>query len=188
MAAAENVRSRGRVLRGQYVGVFRSQKGRIKGLFLRSDHEEYAINLPKHLCTALQDDFVPEAMIQVWAYREKDTWRGINVLPWGTAEARSHLSQRGASTALAAPPGPTATPICIQVCRKGACTKRGGKEIWQFLRSTIAANPELQHVSIEAAGCMKACKKGPNLRVLPDGKRISHVNPAVATNLLSAYQ
>ncbi|MBE7382013.1 MAG: (2Fe-2S) ferredoxin domain-containing protein [Leptolyngbya sp. SIO1E4] len=189
---AQGVRSQGCVLKGEYVGAFRSSKGKLKGLLLRSGSEEYTIKLPKYLRPILVRELTPESFIQVWAYPDDGIWRAVNVLPLPEAEAAALRAQVRESSQPSQPqaskPAPKTAEVCIQVCRKGKCFKQGSKHIWQMLQAEVEANPDLQHVSIEATGCLKACKKGPNLRVLPSGKLLSHVNASNALRVLSNHQ
>lgn len=211
-------RPQGRVLKGQYVGAYRSDKGKLKGLILKSAAEVYIIKLPKYLRPILVRELDPEMFVQVWAYPEQDRWRAINIMPlpeaeslalrqeWSelpediTSKAESRALQeewRDVATAndaailpeaIASPTDSPKAEVCIQVCRKGKCFKRGSKEIWRALETETAKNPDLQHVSIEAVGCMKACKQGPNIRVLPKGKVLHHVNQNKALSTLSECQ
>lgn len=190
----KGIAPQGRVLKGQYVGAFRSHKGKLKGLLLKSGGEEHAIKLPKYLRPILVRELLPEEFIQVWAYPDKETWQAINILPLPEAE-RLMLQQENESTRPLEPsshqpdrPSPQRAEVCIQVCRKGKCYKQGSREIWQTLQAEVEANPNLQHVSIEATGCMKACKKGPNLRILPSGKMMNSVSSGKALTVLSDYQ
>ena len=183
----------GRVLKGQYVGAFRSPKGKLKGLLLKSGGDEYAVKLPKYLRPILVRELVPETYIQVWAYPDEEIWRAINILPLPEAERLQLQQQESESPPSSDQPAHKSNPltpqraeVCIQVCRKGKCFKQGSREIWQTLQAEVEANPDLQHVSIEATGCMKACKKGPNLRILPAGKMMSSVSSRKALATLSA--
>ena len=186
----DGFRVQGRVLKGQYTGVFRSSKGKLKGLLLRSSTGEHAVKLPKYLRPILVRELVPETFIQVWAYPDKDIWRAINVLPLPDAEIPSlqqelaELPQQQQTNIPGKANIPRKAKVLVQVCSKGKCFKQGGRHILQVLQTAVETNPELQHVSVEGTGCMKACKKGPNLR-LPSGKIVSNLNPTNALAVLS---
>jgi (2Fe-2S) ferredoxin len=57
----------------------------------------------------------------------------------------------------------------------------------QSLENEIAADPSLQHVSVEGVGCLKACKKGPNLKLSNSKKVISGVTPENAIALVAKH-
>lgn len=169
----------GQVLKGQYLDAVRSEKGKLIGLRLHTPLGDCRIKLPKYLRPMLVRELMPGAFVQVWAYPEPGGWYAINILPLPAAEiAALGLSDRPAATASAAP------TACVQVCRKGTCCRRGSGELWQALEREIAVNPALSHVSLEATGCLKACKQGPNLRLPGTGQTISWARPEDAAALL----
>jgi hypothetical protein len=166
----------GQVLKGQYTGAYRSDKGKIKGLLLQVGAEEYAIKLPKYLRPMLVRELIPGEFVQVWAYLDDDRWRGINILPLPDGEA-DVLRQTWAAITPRAVDQPQR--LCIKVCTKGKCYKQGGRQIHSALQEAVEGNPDLGHVAIKATGCMKACKQGPNLR-LPNGRMLHRATPAEA--------
>ncbi len=188
-------RPQGQVLKGQYVGVWRSPKGKVKGLVLQAATATYSIKLPKYLRPMLVRELAQEIWIQVWAYPDAAIWRGINILPLPEAEALTlqksiarHQAVASSGTEVessVAPSLPTPQPLRVQVCTKGKCCKQGSQRLLQTLQAEIAAKPELAHIQLEATGCMKACKHGPNLRIAATGKHLRHVNVSSALALLS---
>jgi hypothetical protein len=195
--------SQGQVLKGRYVEPYRSNKGKLKGLQLQIGEATYTIKLPKYLRPMLARELAPMDFVQVWAYPDDDIWKAINVLPL-SAEETEALKQHWqefppesntpstAATDDSAQGNPASKPKakkqCIQVCRKGKCYKQGSKHIWSVLQSEIENNPDLQHISVEATGCMKACKKGPNLKVQPKGKLLTGMTPEQALDVLANCQ
>ncbi len=193
----------GQVLRGHYVGVFRSDKGKIKGLRLQTGSEIQVVKLPKYLRPILVRELVPGMPIEVWGYPEEAGWRGMNVMPWVSAPG----VDGDATGAIAAPkPGVMAADcrsapaslvpsgdrdpqtLRLQICTKGKCFKAGGQRILETLQAEVAANPDLRHVDIEAVGCLKACKSAPNLRLKPTDKLLSRMTPAAAKEWLAQCQ
>jgi hypothetical protein len=189
------ISTQGQVLKGRYIEPYRSRKGKLKGVVLQVGEVAYRIKLPKYLRPLLVRELEPGVFIQVWAYPDEDIWRAINVLPLPISEADilrlqwQKLSPKPAIVPSAATRSSTDTaPVkqqCIQVCRKGKCYKQGSKHIWSVLQAEVESNPDLQHISVEATGCMKACKKGPNLKVLPKGKMLSRMTPEQALDVLA---
>lgn len=169
----------GQVLKGQYRGVYRSDKGKIKGLLLQAGEAELTVKLPKYLRPMLVRELAPGDFVQVWAYPEDDRWRAINVLPLSQGEAEMLRQQWG--DLAPAPELAQASPkrMCIEVCTKGKCYKQGGRQIYNALQEAVESDPALAHVAIKGTGCMKACKQGPNLR-LPNGRMLHGVSPTEA--------
>jgi hypothetical protein len=175
----------GQVLKGQYAGAYRSDKGKIKGLLLQVGSTEYRIKLPKYLRPMLVRELSPGDLIQVWAYPEDDRWRAINILPLPDCEAAALRQQWSDLAPVADLAQPKQKRLCIEVCSKGTCFKQGGRQIYQALQDAVDDNPDLAHVSVKATGCMKACKHGPNLR-LPNGQMLHRARPADALARLAA--
>jgi (2Fe-2S) ferredoxin len=205
IASAQLQRPQGVVLKGQFTDVLRSPKGKIKGVCLQTETATYAIKLPKYLRPVLVRELTPGDFVQVWAYCEAERWRGINILPlaepeqialqasWQSRNPEPSSATLNVGTAAATPESsaqPSASPakpLCVQVCRKGKCFKQGGRQIMQSLENEIAADPSLQHVSVEGVGCLKACKKGPNLKLSNSKKVISGVTPENAIALVAKH-
>ncbi|MEO0406396.1 MAG: (2Fe-2S) ferredoxin domain-containing protein [Cyanobacteria bacterium P01_A01_bin.135] len=171
--------SRAQVLTGQYVGILRSPKGKIKGLWLRCGDEQHAITLPKYLRPMLVRELQADSALQVWALLEEGGWRAINIVPSTTPLPTSEAALPQANAL-----GKTVT-ACLQICGKGKCAKQGSWELERSLQAELAANPDLQHVSVQMVGCMKACKQGPNLRVASTGQVVHRANPSRARAALA---
>lgn len=169
----------GQVLKGQYIEAFRSSKGKIKGLWLQSGTQKCTVRLPKYLRPMLVRELEPGAFIQVWAYPDEGTWRGIHILPLTPQEVEALPIED-----ISLPTVTTSSPCQrIKVCSKGSCCKRGSSDIFQTLQQEVAANPELQNIEIESTGCLKACKRGPNVK-LPSGEIVSFAQPKMVKPLL----
>jgi hypothetical protein len=178
----------GEVLKGQYTHIYRSKKGKIKGLVLHSGTQTYTIKLPKYLRPLLVRELAPNMFLQVWAYPEKGIWQGLNLMPLSAAEISDLQATWEQGIPSPSVSQATPSPTCIKICRKGKCYKQGSRQIVAALEAEVASNPKLQHVSIEAVGCMKACKKGPNLKLANSGKLINRVTPEAALEILAEFQ
>jgi hypothetical protein len=184
----------GQVLTGKYVGGLRSEKGKLKGLRLQADRQEWAVKLPKYLRPMLVRELVPETWVQVWAYPDGDRWHAVNVMPLLSPPAADAIAPIPPAFTEAVPPAtpvaaPVATPappkpVRLQVCQKGKCCKQGSRELLRALQEQAAQDPALGHVVVEPTGCLKACKKGPNVRIAGQGKLLSHLSPDEAPALL----
>jgi hypothetical protein len=175
----------GQVLKGQYSGAYRSDKGKIKGLLLQAGKAEFTVKLPKYLRPMLVRELAPGDFVQVWAYPEGNRWRAINVLPLPQCEAETLRQQWGDLAPAPEPIQASPKRMCVEVCTKGKCYKQGGHQIYNALQEAVDRDPALAHVAIKGTGCMKACKQGPNLR-LPNGRMLHGASPAEALARLDA--
>jgi hypothetical protein len=65
----------------------------------------------------------------------------------------------------------------LQVCSKGSCRKRGAEQLQRQLESWAQDHGLAEQIIIQTTGCLKDCKKGPNVRLLPLGKQLSGFSP-----------
>ncbi len=75
----------------------------------------------------------------------------------------------------------------VLVCQKSNCWKRGGKEICQQLETAFCDRGLDNLVQIKKTGCLKKCKKAPNVVMMPDKTAYSNVNPKHIPNLLEKH-
>ena len=71
----------------------------------------------------------------------------------------------------------------VLVCKKSNCWKKGGKEVCQVLEEIYG---ECQ-IQVKTTGCLKQCKKGPNVVILPDKARYSRVKPQQIPTLVEKH-
>jgi hypothetical protein len=71
----------------------------------------------------------------------------------------------------------------LQICSKGSCRKRGAEQIQNQLETWVKEQDLGDRISVEATGCLKVCKQGPNLRLLPHGQKFRGVTPELMAAL-----
>ncbi len=72
----------------------------------------------------------------------------------------------------------------VLVCKSSDCCKRGARQLVQNLEKAVERYGLEERVQIETTGCMKRCKQGPNLVMMPQKVRHTRVNPEQAPELL----
>ncbi len=70
------------------------------------------------------------------------------------------------------------TQTKILVCQKSDCQKRGGAAVCKALENALNARGLGEQVTVQGTGCLKQCKAGPNIVVMPDKTRYSRIKPA----------
>lgn len=75
----------------------------------------------------------------------------------------------------------------ILVCSKSDCCKRGALRVCQMLADSLNEHNLGAQVIIQKTGCLKDCKAGPNLVVMPDKTRYNHVKPTEVTALVTRH-
>ncbi|MEG4805763.1 MULTISPECIES: (2Fe-2S) ferredoxin domain-containing protein [unclassified Microcoleus] len=73
---------------------------------------------------------------------------------------------------------PAKTQTKILVCQKSDCQKRGGAAVCKALENALNARGLEEQVTVQGTGCLKQCKAGPNIVVMPQKTRYSRIAPA----------
>jgi (2Fe-2S) ferredoxin len=74
----------------------------------------------------------------------------------------------------------------IQVCSKGACHKRGSKQLCTALQTMLQDRNLHNSIAIEEVGCLKECKQSPNVRFKPSGDICHQASPHKVWQLLES--
>lgn len=150
-----------------FVGFWRKKGKKIRGLHLQGRHGKCRLRLPKALRGALEAELLTGMMVRVWVDHKR---RAGLVLP---------LSPR--PTGEVAGCNPTACKASkILVCNSKSCCRRGGGE--RLLAAIEQAVEGRQDVRVEKCGCLKACGKGPNIKI--GGECISRLEACQIPDLL----
>jgi (2Fe-2S) ferredoxin len=65
--------------------------------------------------------------------------------------------------------------VNVLVCQKSDCAKRGSGQVCSALMNALEQQDLAEYVKVKGTGCMKHCKSGPHVVVMPDKSRFSHV-------------
>lgn len=99
--------------------------------------------------------------------------RDNNSIPCGTASKTAVTSAK--------------TKAKILVCQKSDCQKRGGAAVCKALENALNARGLEGQVTVQGTGCLKQCKAGPNIVVMPDKTRYSRIKPAEIPAILDKH-
>jgi (2Fe-2S) ferredoxin len=81
----------------------------------------------------------------------------------------------------------TKKPAKILVCQKSDCRKRGGTAICHALQAELEQRGLQDQVEIQMTGCLKRCKAGPNIVIMPDKAPYSRVRPNAVAALVEQH-
>lgn len=176
-------------LEGRFLGFLVEDGYKLKWLRLATAEGEHCIKLSKESRASVGRVLVPGHWIQVWG--EKTVYSGtadaklkayqIRVVAPGSPES-SPLN-----TAPAAPKPSVSAPATVLVCQKSDCMKRGGKAVCKALEAALDDRGLTGQVTVRGTGCMKHCKAGPNLVVMPDKTRYSRISAADIPELIDKH-
>lgn len=85
------------------------------------------------------------------------------------------------------PKAATKTKTKILICQKSDCQKRGGAAICKALENALHSRGLAEQVTVQGTGCLKQCKAGPNIVVMPDKTRYSRIKPAEIPAILDKH-
>ncbi len=66
-------------------------------------------------------------------------------------------------------PAKALKPARVLVCQASGCRQRGSLAIEAAIAQTLATADHPEKVTVQATGCLKRCKAGPNIVMLPGG-------------------
>ncbi|MBE9188337.1 (2Fe-2S) ferredoxin domain-containing protein [Microcoleus sp. LEGE 07076] len=79
------------------------------------------------------------------------------------------------------------TQTKILVCQKSDCQKRGGAAVCKALENALTSRGLEEQVTVQGTGCLKQCKAGPNIVLMPDKTRYSHIAPAEVPAIIDKH-
>lgn len=177
-------------LEGRFLSFELEDGYKIKRLNLATAEGEVCIKLSKEARASVRGVLTPGDWI--WVFGEKSVDPALDAVRY-----KAFLIQQAAPgqppTLAAQPPitrpaEPPAKPLAtILVCQKSDCQKRGGKAVCQRLQQELSDRGLTDQVVVKGVGCMKDCKAGPNLVVMPGKARYSRINASEIPALLDAH-
>ncbi len=159
-------------LEGEFLGVCAIDGYKLKYLRLRTAERDVIIKVPKELRAelvyklAIGDRLRCEGIQKDWKLKASAIEKVERV-----ATGAAPCSTGAAMPTIAAPA--TESKVKILICQKSHCRDNGGKEVYSALVEQLNNHNLNDCVTLKSTGCLKCCKKAPNLVVLPVGKAAS---------------
>ena len=75
----------------------------------------------------------------------------------------------------------------VLFCKKSTCWKKGGKSACKALKSELKSRGLDKQVEIQSTGCLKQCKKAPNMVLMPDKARYSNITNKQVLKLIDKH-
>jgi len=187
-----------KISQGTYVKAVRAEGGTLKALKVKTVDGKQTIRLPKELREIAEKELTVGDLVRVWSVdtqkkkfskekklskKKKPKLQAVQLIP---------LDPKGAICAVEkiAAKKVSAKKVTVQLCQKKNCCRRGGDKLWIAFEEAAEAMNEAQKkvvFQVKAGGCVGGCKRGPNLRFLPDNVKHYHVQPAAVTQLLRKH-
>lgn len=159
-------------LEGRFLG-FEFDEYKPKRLLIATSEGECTLKIAKSLRYSFGLRLVPGDWLQILGEKKIDRKTGEVKLK-AEQIIPATISQEQTSIPVAAKPPKSKTSILV--CQKSDCMKRGGKQLCQAMQAALSDRGLTDEVSIKGTGCLKHCKAGPNIVMMPDKTRYSKVD------------
>lgn len=172
---------------GQLIGFIFKGGVKLKYLRIVAAEREYWIQLPKPLRKNLDPAIAPGCWLEIQGYRKRSLKTGKVKFNAESVELSKRSSSPSLTLACDSPKRASKATAKILVCQKSDCRKRGAQKVCQALTANLEKLGLAEEVEIKLTGCLKECKKGPNLVVMPDKARYSRVRTQQIPELVTQH-
>lgn len=167
------------------------KKRKVKYIKLITDHDKYWIKIPKKLREKIAN--LPcGCQLEVsgelkYRPKSKTTYKAQTVvlIPQDTTETAKPKEKT--VSLLPIFDSKIKSKAKVLICQKSNCWKKGGKEVFAQLESTLSDRRLTDEVPLKKTGCLKQCKKAPALIMMPDKARYNKVKPKQIPNLVDKH-
>lgn len=172
-------------IEGRFLSFVLEDGYKIKYLRLATGEGELWVKLSKSLRGSVERSLIPGSWVRVAGEKKLE-------LDTGKLKLKAHLvepAHPATQVATTVPvPAPAAKPkATILVCQKSDCCKRGAQQVCQALEKTISDRGLEGEVTVKGTGCMKLCKAGPAVVVMPDKTRYTRLHPSEVPALVDQH-
>ncbi len=202
-------------LEGEILSLIIEDGYKLKYLRICSDHGiEFLVKLCKELRESLSSVLTPGLRVQVAGEKQLNSKNGklklkaysLKLSGSNNDRASQPLDPTNSPVAFVTSPraidnksipsGTTAPQTAVNpakikakilVCQKSDCQKRGGAAVCKALENALNSRGLEGQVSVQGTGCLKQCKAGPNIVVMPDKTRYSRIKPAEIPAILDKH-
>jgi len=165
---------------------FEFKDGYRKYLRMATSEGECCIKLAKYLRSSFELSLTPGDWVQIVGEKKLNYKTGKLKLK-AERVVPTTVSHDSTSMLVEVKPAKTKPQASILVCQKSSCMKRGGNAVCQALETALGDRGLEDRVAIKGTGCLKQCKAGPNLVVMPDKTRYSRIQADQIPELIDKH-
>ena len=179
-------------LEGEILSLIIEDGYKLKYLRISCDRGiEFLVKLCKELRASLSSVLTPGLRVQIAGEKEHNLKNGkIKLKAYSLKLSGSNnpgLKQPDRTKPPQTTKSPAQTKGKILVCQKSDCQKRGGAAVCKALEDALNSRGLAGQVTVQGTGCLKQCKAGPNIVVMPDKTRYSRIKPAQIPAILDKH-
>ncbi|MGK7894279.1 MAG: (2Fe-2S) ferredoxin domain-containing protein, partial [Xenococcus sp. (in: cyanobacteria)] len=153
---------------GQLEDLIMKSDNCVKYLQLTTQEEEYSIKVAKELRKNLAKHLKPGCWLKVTGMKKHELHKGEVKYKAYRIELLAKKFVGDLASAKTAKP-----KAKVLFCNKSTCWNKGGKSACQSLQNELTKRGIADQVEIKTVGCLKQCKKAPNMVIMPDKARYS---------------
>ena len=157
---------------------------KVKYLRMKVEEKEYWLKIPKKLRPEIDLNMMPGTWLEITGNREFKKKKSFFELE---ASQIKLLPNPDIPCAVIVSEPESSSVGKILVCQKSSCWKRGGQSFCQRLEQELEEQGLSDRIKIKLTGCLKQCKKGPNVVIMPHKARYCQVKPCEVEELLSRH-
>ena len=172
------------VLEGRFLGFIVSGGYKLKHIRLATAEGEFVIKLEKGSIDSLQTVLTLGDWLQCSGSQKLDAETGNLKLKADSLKkvrARSQEPESRSKALEIKPQNPlmvdqVGQKVNVLICQKSDCAKRGSGQVCDALLAALFDRDLSAQVNIKNTGCLKACKAGPNVVIVPEAssKKAKH--------------
>lgn len=166
----------------QLIGFVIKDGYKIKYIRVNASDREYWIKPEKAIRESLNTAIAPGTLLEITGQSE---WKSGKLKL--TADSIRILESQSVAPVETKPVSAKPRKACVLVCQKSSCWKQGGQEVCQAIEKSIDEQGLTEQVQVKLTGCLKQCKRGPNVVVMPDKARYSNVRPQEISSLIGKH-
>ena len=163
-------------------------KNLVKSIKLVANEQKYTIKIAEELANNdLKAKLKDGCLLKVTGIKKNDVEKGKVKYE---AYKIDLVSEPNAPKAPAASKklGTTVKPKAkVLFCKKSTCWKKGGKAAYENTIAALKHRGIANRVEVKTVGCLKQCKKAPNMVIMPDKARYSKVKPKEVSKLITKH-
>lgn len=175
-------------IQGRYTKTIESSKGKLQGLQIKTEQGKQKVYLPKSLRAIAQAELVLDRSVRIWIDSDRSSKKRLYALQLVPLAPKPLLEKTDSEPAdkrktKKKKSKVKKSQVTVQICQKKNCCKKGGDDLWRAFK-TASFKHEFK---LEPIGCLGGCKRGPNIRLLPDNVKYRHVQLAEVDNILQTH-
>jgi (2Fe-2S) ferredoxin len=172
---------------GKFIGFTLKDDDRIKEIQLQTYKGDVWIKPSKQLRLTLKNTLSIGDMVMVEGEKHSNGKKGQIEFKANLVTIKQPANAIASTQNLTTRASDRHSTATILVCQKSDCQKRGSQNVCRLLEETLRDRGLESQITIKKVGCIKQCKSGPHVVLMPDKTRYSAVKPSRIPELIERH-